>query len=260
MAYGIPNPYAATTHPYPTRYHGGIWTRPVFGFPYVTSLQSVFKPTDFNDANPALRGLGEMLVTTGNGVFGEPSGGGGVFGPSLYGLGYDAPTFYPNATVAAAASSAPQAPPLKGQGKGESGDPRVAELQGYLNRVLTAAKLPTLSTDGKLGPKACGAIAWYSTTGRSLASSTTAAAIDQNLAAVGAQYAKVCATLTAVAPATATVVTAVTAPPKATAPVAPTPLPGGSGGSVDPLTLAMIGGGLLAVGVAYVGARKGWFK
>lgn len=81
----VPNPYVSTTHPYPTRYHGGIWTRPVFGYPRMVSVQSVFKCDDFNDGNPALRGLnGDYQV--GNGVFGTANGGGGVFGPSLYGL------------------------------------------------------------------------------------------------------------------------------------------------------------------------------
>jgi len=47
---GVPTPYVAHVHPYPTRYHGGIWTRPVFGFPYVKSPQSVFKPDDFAPA------------------------------------------------------------------------------------------------------------------------------------------------------------------------------------------------------------------
>lgn len=44
---GVPTPYHVHVHPYPTRYHGGIWTRPVFGMPYVQSVQSVFKPDDF---------------------------------------------------------------------------------------------------------------------------------------------------------------------------------------------------------------------
>jgi len=44
---GVPTPYVAHVHPYPTRYHGGIWTRPVFEFPYAPSPQSVFKPDDF---------------------------------------------------------------------------------------------------------------------------------------------------------------------------------------------------------------------
>lgn len=253
MAYGIPNPYAATTHPYPTRYHGGIWTRPEFGFPAVVSPQAVFKPTDFNAANPALRGLGEMLVTTGNGVFGEPSGGGGVFGPSLYGLGYEPPTFYPTADVATT-STATQAPALKGQGAGGSGDSRVAELQGYLNRVLAAAGFAPLTQDGRLGPKACGAIAWYRATGRALASSTTAAAIDQNLGALGAQYAQACSALTPVAPAKS----AASAPPSLLPPPPPPVAP--TGGGLDGLTMALIGGGVLAVGVAYVGTKKGWFR
>ena len=103
MAYGVSNPYTATTHPYPTRYHGGIWTRPVFGMPYQRAVQSVFKPTDFNDGNPGLRGMGEVLFDAYDGVFGTPKDGGGVFGPSLYGLGQDCTL--PDACVKAKASA-----------------------------------------------------------------------------------------------------------------------------------------------------------
>lgn len=55
-AHGVPTPYAVHVHPYPTRYHGGIWTRPVFGLPYVRSPQAVFKPGDFMPPLP-LSGL-----------------------------------------------------------------------------------------------------------------------------------------------------------------------------------------------------------
>ena len=272
MAYEVPNPYVATTHPYPTRFHGGIWTRPTFGMPYMRSVQSVFKPSDFNDGNPALRGLGD--VNAANGVFGTEQKGGGVFGPSLYGLGLGtlgadySTTFQPmiddpNAVVA---FKGPTAPQLRGQGSGESGDSRVSELQGYLNRVLATAGLTSLTQDGKLGAKGCGAIAWYRGPGRSLASASTAAAIDANLGAMGTIYSAVCATKGATAPGGGgSTTTVVKAPPVYAAPpvvVAPPPAP-----PVEPAkasmmgagTWAMIGGGVLAVGLAVVGKKKGWF-
>jgi hypothetical protein len=46
----VPSPYAAHVHPYPTRFHGGQWTRPVFGTPYVHSVQNNLRPVTFVDA------------------------------------------------------------------------------------------------------------------------------------------------------------------------------------------------------------------
>jgi len=346
MSYGIPNPYVATTHPYPspaTGGKGGSWIRPVHTFPYMRSVQSVFLPSHFNDGNPALRGLGD--VNAANGVFGTSQGGGGVFGPSLYGLGdtgedidaiaafilnsrttspaaFDvqthfrawynglyfwqkdddakakaenyrrqfidanavvskataptstapAPSFMPmiNDPNAPVATKGPTAPALTGQASGQSGDPRVSELQGYLNRVLKTAGLTALDQDGKLGAKGCGAIAWYRGPGRSLASASTAAAIDANLGAMGAIYASVCAVKGSTAPGGggATTVKApsvyvatppVATPPVATPPVAPPPEEPAKASAMGAGTWAMIGGGLLAVGLAVVGKKKGWF-
>ena len=31
---GVPNPRVGHVHPYPTRYHGPIWTQPQAGYPY----------------------------------------------------------------------------------------------------------------------------------------------------------------------------------------------------------------------------------
>ncbi len=57
---GVPSPFATHVHPWPTRYHGPIYTRPVFTFPYETAPQAVFKPDDFNAfyGRPATAGLG----------------------------------------------------------------------------------------------------------------------------------------------------------------------------------------------------------
>jgi hypothetical protein len=76
----------------------------------------------------------------------------------------------------------------------KSPDSRVSELQGLLNRVLTANGYNTLGTpDGKLGKGTCGAIDWYLTTGHSLASASTAQQIQANLAYTGALYDAACA-------------------------------------------------------------------
>lgn len=40
----VPSPYQVHVHPYPTRFHGGIWTRPVFGLPYVHHVQGHLRP------------------------------------------------------------------------------------------------------------------------------------------------------------------------------------------------------------------------
>lgn len=343
MAYGVPNPYVATTHPWPTRFRGGIWTRPTFGMPYMRSVQSVFKPSDFNDGNPALRGLGDTNAA--NGVFGTSQGGGGVFGPSLYGLGSDdkadldaiyenvsgmlrtaptqaraaiqsfqdwyngikndlwisgsqvaeakqrqaeiidmitesratttakasaytpPPTYALPSTTTNTGGSTPAASSggLRGQAAGQTGDSRVRELQIYLNRVLATAGLSVIDQDGKLGPKGCGAIAWYRGPGRSLASADTAAAIDANLAALGGIYSVVCAKKGATAPG-GSGGTVVKAPPVYVAPLvvdsAPPPSTQAEPAKASMMgagTWAMIGGGVLAVGLAVVGKKKGWF-
>lgn len=50
MNLGVPSPYTVTVHPYPTRFHGGIWTRPVTQSPLVPTPHAVFKPGDFAPA------------------------------------------------------------------------------------------------------------------------------------------------------------------------------------------------------------------
>jgi len=88
---GVANPYTVHVHPYPTRYHGSVYTRPVFGFPYVLRPQGVFRPANFySDWPPAPNtpqsGLGVPNVDTGNGSFRRPSSGsGGIFNAALAG-------------------------------------------------------------------------------------------------------------------------------------------------------------------------------
>lgn len=251
MTYAVPNPQVPHVHPYPTRFHGGLWTRPVFEYPWQQSVQSVFKPSDFNDANPGLRGLGELLWQTNRGVFGAERDGGGVFGP-LAGLGvadYSPPAFDPTFVVTPTPGST--VPALKDI------DPRVTELQGYMNRVLTNAGYRSLGIpDGKLGPATCGAIAWYKATGRQLAAGTTTqAAIDANLAAVGEKYASKCQGLTLKMPTKGTAAPVGPSTPVGPAPVMPQPI---EEAGMSPATKYAIGGGVLAVVGFFVAKKAKW--
>ncbi len=93
IAPGVPNPYIVHRHPYPTRYHGTINTRPVFGLPYVGRPQGVFRPVNFYSAWPPgpvtpqmpQSGLGQSW-DVGDGVFRYPEAdGGGIFNRALAG-------------------------------------------------------------------------------------------------------------------------------------------------------------------------------
>ena len=84
LPHGVPTPFKTHVHPYPTRFHGGIWTRPVFGFPWVRTPHYVIRPSELNGppVDPTFRpyhGLGQHW-DTGTGVFRRPRyDGGGVF-------------------------------------------------------------------------------------------------------------------------------------------------------------------------------------
>jgi hypothetical protein len=110
LPHGVPSPDHAHVHPYPTRFHGGIWTRPVFGFPWNRSPYAVFRPSQMNGLSgpyidPTFRpyhGIGQMW-DTGDGVFRRPSyDGGGLFN-NVSGLGAlptDAAKFFGAAALA----------------------------------------------------------------------------------------------------------------------------------------------------------------
>lgn len=78
---GVPSPYTVHVHPYPTRFHGGQWIRPVFGMPWARTPYAVYKPGDLNgfgntDDGGEIRGH----VNTSGGVFRRPNvDGGGIF-------------------------------------------------------------------------------------------------------------------------------------------------------------------------------------
>jgi hypothetical protein len=284
MAYAVPNPYVATTHPYPTRYHGGLWTRPVFGFPRMASVQSNFKAGDFNDGNPALRGLG-MLFNAENGVFGTEKNGGGVFGPSLYGLqgqsddiqaiadailstgthnaaAYDLQTqfraWFDNLSAydktfsddaMAQATSFRDRFNAANAGKSSAPAPtaftaaQVQNLQTMLNGALTAAGYNPIAADGKVGPGTCGAIKWYRTA--------------KGIPTAGASFDGICSTKGSTAPTKRSSGGGTYTPPATTPDAAPPAAQASAMPSAG--TLAMIGGGVLAVALAVVGKKKGWF-
>ena len=75
---GVPNPLTRHVHPYPTRFHGSIYTRPVFGFPFAPRGVNNPMPQDF-------AGLGDYDVS--RGIFRPGGYGGGVFDGNIAGLG-----------------------------------------------------------------------------------------------------------------------------------------------------------------------------
>jgi len=144
---GVPTPYVAHVHPYPTRFHGGIWTRPVFGMPTIAQPGTVFIPGRDMTMGPdrPLRGLGaaeELMYNTGRGIFRPGGEGGGVFDGNIAGLGAD--------TQAATAADAADYPWGKYSDKTKA-------LQQATNVALQRTGYCPIAADGKLGPATCGA-------------------------------------------------------------------------------------------------------
>lgn len=160
---GVPSPYSVHVHPWPTRFHGALYARPAFSYPYVVAPQSVFKPDDFVATGPGtgvrripgvpnsaydrypwpLNGLGAqslgMTVDTHRGIFGAPGQGSGIFGASAaHGLGEDKPVteLYPWREYSAA----------------------TAALQTNTNKLLKEAGYCPIGVDGKMGPGTCAAL------------------------------------------------------------------------------------------------------
>lgn len=133
---GVPTPRHIHVHPYPTRYHGSINTRPWFNFPYREQPHAVFKPDDFSQETP-VHGLGALQYQTGRGIFLPQGNGGGIFDENISGLG----------ALGYSVSSLPW--------KSYSAD--TAALQGDINKALRALNKPTIKVDGKLGPNTCAA-------------------------------------------------------------------------------------------------------
>jgi hypothetical protein len=126
-AAGVPNPYTAHVHPYPTRFHGAIYTRPVFELPYVRSPHAVFKPDDFYEYY-GVKGLGSL----GFGAFGSSLGNGTIGGNTL-GLGATGTPIY-----------------------WVSYNTKVVTLQKGINDVLESQRFGRpLTEDGKQGAQTC---------------------------------------------------------------------------------------------------------
>lgn len=49
---GVPNPRIGIQHPYPTRFHGPIWTQPQAGYPYRSSTY----------VRPSFNGMGDTTL------------------------------------------------------------------------------------------------------------------------------------------------------------------------------------------------------
>lgn len=130
---GVPSPRTVHVHPYPTRYHGSINTRPMFSMPFQWAPHAVFKPDDFNREGP-MQGLGTLQYNTGRGIFLPQGYGGGIFDENLSGLGYTSESI-PWMTYSA----------------------DTLQFQKDLNNLLRAAGKPTISEDGKLGKNTCNA-------------------------------------------------------------------------------------------------------
>lgn len=155
---GVPSPYAVHVHPYPTRFHGPVYTRPVFGFPVIAKPQDVFTPgynVDRNVPQPTLSGLGAtvgegLLWKTGGGVFRPGGYGGGVFDGNIAGLG----------SLAHRAGSKQS---VRGLGDDSADYPwrafseKTKTLQEQTNISLKKAGMCPIGVDGKLGGATCGA-------------------------------------------------------------------------------------------------------
>lgn len=155
---GVPTPFVAHVHPYPTRFHGGIWTRPQFAFPQMQQPASVFIPGRDIEMMPdkpytgsGMSGLGDLQYNVGDGIF-KPGGyGGGVFDGNLSGapaLGKRGKTSM--GSLGDAASDAVDYPWAQVSDK-------TKVLQTATNVELKAAGYCPIAVDGKLGPATCGA-------------------------------------------------------------------------------------------------------
>lgn len=157
---GVPNPVVAHVHPYPTRFHGGIWTRPVFGQPQIPSPLTVFLPPRDIDMRPdkpyegnvmvpsSQQGLGSLQYDVGEGIFRPGGYGGGLFDGNLSGVQTE------NNTLGATASDEESYPYGQYSAKTKA-------FQDKINVYLKKAGLCPITADGKLGPATCGAVTDY---------------------------------------------------------------------------------------------------
>lgn len=153
---GVPTPFVTHLHPWPSRWHGPIYTRPLFSGNVIARTQSVFTPgydMNVNIPQPTLSGLGAVQSQwdTGQGVF-KPGGyGGGVFDGDISGLG------------SIGARRALKGIGMRGLGEDSVSYPwkvfseQTKALQQSTNSLLAQAALCPVTVDGKLGAGTCGA-------------------------------------------------------------------------------------------------------
>lgn len=148
---GVPTPYVAHVHPYPTRFHGGVWTRPVFGMPRLQTPSTVFIPGRDIDMRPDKpytgSAMGEVQYDVGEGIFRPGGYGGGVFDGNLAG----APALGKRSGMGAATQADTDNYPY---GKYSA---QTKQLQDKINTFLLKHQMCPIVADGKLGAATCGA-------------------------------------------------------------------------------------------------------
>ncbi len=150
---GVPNPYGFRIHPYATRYHGPVYTRPEFRKEW---------------RSRPLNGLGgtNMEVNTRGGLFGGGGYGGGVFDGSDSMSGVGGTASYPmpvsRRSNPALGITQSEAFPWGVYSK------NTEHLQRSYNLWAKTTGYCQISEDGKLGPTTCGA--YRVQTGNQLAS------------------------------------------------------------------------------------------
>jgi hypothetical protein len=154
---GVPTPYVAHVNPYPTRFHGGLWARPVFGMPQIQSPTTVFLPPRDIDMIPdkpysGLGNVGNNPINAGEGIFRPGGYGGGVFDGNLAG----APSLGRAPTLGDTPGSNPTPSDAANYPYGKYSAQTLA-LQNKINQNLIAAGACPIIADGKLGPATCGA-------------------------------------------------------------------------------------------------------
>lgn len=158
---GVPTPFSAKPRPYPTRFHGAIYTRPVFSFPVRATPFQAFTPgydIDRSVPQPTLSGLGATvgegrLWEEGRGVFGPGGYGGGVFDGNISGLGS---LSFPEKMRGNTLSLGDDAADYPWRSYSD----KTKALQKATNVYLAQAALCPIAEDGKLGPSTCGARAY----------------------------------------------------------------------------------------------------
>ena len=167
---GVPTPYSLHVHPWPTRFHGPIYTRPVFGFPVNARPEEVFTPgydISRGATHVPLSGLGTAAVdpnpirlwNEGDGIFRPGGYGGGVFDGNISGLGSLGTQSRAEIMAAKRLRRA-----IRGLGADDSAtypwrtvSEATRTLQKSTNESLAKAGMCPLTVDGKLGGATCGA-------------------------------------------------------------------------------------------------------